>query len=194
MNTDNPNNSPSSSSAPTHGLSKWVWDDRGDRQRIRPTRDRVLLHPDDPALAADPEESRVDWSFTIPLIGCGIFVFVIICIFLALLYTALVTMTSHAPIVVPIAIGALVAIAYVAFRFWRLRVTRRLGISQMEVQQWLLMGADGLCPACGYTLKELPIAPDGCRVCPECSGAWRRRGSQPPPPPASFSPTEIPKP
>lgn len=39
----------------------------------------------------------------------------------------------------------------------------------------------GLCPSCGYRLPDVPPEPDGCRVCPECGGAWR------PPGPARFS-------
>ena len=30
------------------------------------------------------------------------------------------------------------------------------------------------CPACGFSLLELVPEPDGCSVCPECSGAWNR--------------------
>lgn len=39
----------------------------------------------------------------------------------------------------------------------------------------------GLCPSCGYRLPDVPPDPDGCRVCPECGGAWRA------PPPGRFS-------
>lgn len=31
-----------------------------------------------------------------------------------------------------------------------------------------------MCPGCGYSLAELEPEVDGCRVCPECGGAWRR--------------------
>lgn len=31
----------------------------------------------------------------------------------------------------------------------------------------------GRCPACGYVLADLPLAGDGCVVCPECNAAWR---------------------
>jgi hypothetical protein len=33
----------------------------------------------------------------------------------------------------------------------------------------------GRCGACGYGLMHLTSDPDGCRVCPECGGAWRLR-------------------
>jgi hypothetical protein len=29
------------------------------------------------------------------------------------------------------------------------------------------------CVCCGYDLREVPAAADGCTVCPECGGAWR---------------------
>ena len=34
------------------------------------------------------------------------------------------------------------------------------------------MLAYGYCGACGYTLRELPTDPDGCRKCAECGSAW----------------------
>ncbi|MCC6427641.1 MAG: hypothetical protein IT435_12575 [Phycisphaerales bacterium] len=30
-----------------------------------------------------------------------------------------------------------------------------------------------ICVACEYDLAGIPIADDGCRVCPECGAAWR---------------------
>ncbi|MCA9311312.1 MAG: hypothetical protein KDA21_08915 [Phycisphaerales bacterium] len=33
--------------------------------------------------------------------------------------------------------------------------------------------AAGWCPACGYELRSAGVEADGCRVCPECGGAWR---------------------
>lgn len=35
--------------------------------------------------------------------------------------------------------------------------------------------AAGLCPSCAYDLRRVEAAADGCTVCPECGGAWRRR-------------------
>lgn len=32
--------------------------------------------------------------------------------------------------------------------------------------------ADGRCAACGYDIREIGAAEDGCRVCPECGAAW----------------------
>lgn len=36
----------------------------------------------------------------------------------------------------------------------------------------------GICPGCGYSLAELEPETDGCRVCPECGGAWRRSSAE----------------
>jgi hypothetical protein len=38
-----------------------------------------------------------------------------------------------------------------------------------------MIAANGHCPACGYEITDLPPAPDGCTVCPECGAAWRCR-------------------
>jgi hypothetical protein len=35
------------------------------------------------------------------------------------------------------------------------------------------IAGEGLCPGCLYKLSDLPEEADGCRVCPECGGAWR---------------------
>jgi len=37
--------------------------------------------------------------------------------------------------------------------------------------------AAGVCPACGYTIRDLPIDPEGHTTCPECAAAWRREPS-----------------
>ena len=44
-----------------------------------------------------------------------------------------------------------------------------------ERVQWhgRLLVAIGRCPSCGYDLLNLPVADDGCSVCPECGAAWR---------------------
>ncbi|HYF15498.1 MAG TPA: hypothetical protein VD971_10555 [Phycisphaerales bacterium] len=34
--------------------------------------------------------------------------------------------------------------------------------------------ASGLCPVCCYSIDGVPIQPDGCTVCPECSAGWQR--------------------
>ena len=176
---------------PQPPLGKWVWDDRGDRKPIRPGRARALLGPQGAANLDDGETSGVDWSFTIPLIGCGVFVLAITCVFSGLIYTALSAMTREAPILTPILIGLAVAGGYVAFMFWRRRVAKRLGLSQMEVQSWLRMGEEGLCPSCGYALVGLAMADDGCRVCPECGAAWKHRRAKAPGTPPQSPPAPV---
>lgn len=36
---------------------------------------------------------------------------------------------------------------------------------------WIV--ANGRCGSCGYDLAKLPIAEDGCTICPECGAAWK---------------------
>lgn len=36
---------------------------------------------------------------------------------------------------------------------------------------WIV--ANGRCGCCGYDLAKLPVAEDGCTVCPECGAAWQ---------------------
>lgn len=31
------------------------------------------------------------------------------------------------------------------------------------------------CGCCRYQLRDLPVDPDGCTICPECGGAWKLR-------------------
>ncbi len=38
--------------------------------------------------------------------------------------------------------------------------------------------AHGTCACCEYELVGLPIEPDGCVVCPECSAAWKVHASE----------------
>jgi hypothetical protein len=35
------------------------------------------------------------------------------------------------------------------------------------------MATEGRCPSCAYDIAQLPVADDGCTICPECGGAWR---------------------
>ena len=36
-----------------------------------------------------------------------------------------------------------------------------------------VVAAHGFCASCGYALSGIPVAHDGCTVCPECGSAWR---------------------
>ncbi|GJM18987.1 MAG: hypothetical protein DHS20C14_12000 [Phycisphaeraceae bacterium] len=66
---------------------------------------------------------------------------------------------------VPWAVFGLSGLFFVVFAMVPTRslrgVTRRLGV----------------CWSCGYDLKGLPAAADGCVVCPECGAAWRVRSA-----------------
>ena len=35
------------------------------------------------------------------------------------------------------------------------------------------MTRSGLCPSCGYEIRQIPPESDGCVVCPECNAAWK---------------------
>ncbi len=50
--------------------------------------------------------------------------------------------------------------------------TRLMKVSLIRWQSRGLV-AIGRCPSCGYDLLNLPVADDGCSVCPECGAAWR---------------------
>ena len=47
-------------------------------------------------------------------------------------------------------------------------LVRRRGVSMARA-----IAAHGHCATCGYLLVDLPAAPDGCTVCPECGSAWK---------------------
>lgn len=157
-----------------HGL--WLKDHRGRSCRVHPGRGAAATSGSAPAPAegdaALDEHARpgVDWSFTLPLIGCLGFIGAGACVMSALGYAALSTLTKQAPILPPLVLAFVVAGLYVAWAFWRRRVLQRRGLAQHHAQAWL---ARGRCPGCGYSLRGLQPAGDGCRVCPECGGAWR---------------------
>lgn len=54
---------------------------------------------------------------------------------------------------------------------------RRCGF--LEFRPRLIISAmlrQSLCPACGYSLRLVPVSLDACRVCPECGAAWKIEG------------------
>lgn len=63
--------------------------------------------------------------------------------------------------------GVLAVMAWVAYRTGRM-LPERPG---PEVRDELLRM--GRCPFCAYSLRDVTVEEDGCRVCPECGGAWR---------------------
>lgn len=60
----------------------------------------------------------------------------------------------------------------VAMCFWFvfLNQIRRWRFSQISE----IFLTEGYCAACGYLLEDLIVEPDGCVVCPECNGAWKK--------------------
>jgi hypothetical protein len=142
----------------------WMPDHRGSRCRVNHGRGEEFDEDD------DSESSRVDWGFTIPLVGCLGFLSVGACALTALAITAITTLSHQAPIVGPIAIAALVGGAYIVYMLRRRRRTLRAMEAHRLSIVWL---ARGQCPGCGYSLVGLIAEADGCRVCPECGGAWR---------------------
>jgi predicted Zn-ribbon and HTH transcriptional regulator len=71
----------------------------------------------------------------------------------------LILFTPVASILILVAINSLTSLAVLA---GEAREAVRAG--------WIEAGR---CPTCGYDLQDVRIDSDGCRVCPECGGAWR---------------------
>ena len=111
-----------------------------------------------------------DWHVGRALFTRWAFLLYLVAWLMALGYAALSTLTKQAPILPPLVLAFVVAGVYVAWAFWRRRVLQRRGLAQHHAQAWL---ARGRCPGCGYSLRGLQPAGDGCRVCPECGGAWK---------------------
>jgi hypothetical protein len=58
---------------------------------------------------------------------------------------------------------------------WQLnRLLARRGNAVRTRRVGSLLASHGLCPTCAYSLADLSPEADGCTVCPECGGAWRR--------------------
>lgn len=58
---------------------------------------------------------------------------------------------------------------------WRLnRLIARRGNAKRTHRVGSLLASHGLCPTCAYSLADLSPEADGCTVCPECGGAWKR--------------------
>lgn len=161
-------------SAPVHARGVWIRDDRQTRVRFQP---RV----GDGDKAASPggsdeikggggESNRVDWTFTLPLLGCMGFLGAGLCVFSSLAYAGLSTVTKQAPILTPVILGGVIAFIATVWMFRRARNRRRHGLASYHARLWV---AQSLCGSCGYSLQGLGEAADGCRVCPECGAAWR---------------------
>lgn len=55
---------------------------------------------------------------------------------------------------------------------WAILHGRALAFTPLARLRPLLLRMD-VCPACGHSIRNLPIAEDHCVVCPECGSAWR---------------------
>jgi hypothetical protein len=69
------------------------------------------------------------------------------------------------PAIKAIAIGAGGFLAVPPFMWWIVRSHRR------EIAR--MVASEHYCASCGYSLREMSAAEDGCTVCPECGSAWR---------------------
>ncbi len=65
-------------------------------------------------------------------------------------------------------IGVMVAVP-TAIRWY----LRDAGPAQWARQLAASIAAEGICPACAYSIERIPPDPDGCIACPECNAAWR---------------------
>lgn len=120
---------------------------------------------------AQSERGPVDWSFTIPAIGCLGIALVGACAASSLAYLALSTITKQAPVWIPLSIGLVGALTYIVWALRRRRRNRITLAADALIQLWLIKGR---CPSCGYTLAGIEPSPDdACVVCPECGSAWR---------------------
>lgn len=73
-------------------------------------------------------------------------------------------MRSPPGVTVLATVAVSVALTIMLWRWSEMRSAPRLAVILVEA---------GLCPTCSYTLADLPLETDGCRVCPECGAAWR---------------------
>jgi hypothetical protein len=67
---------------------------------------------------------------------------------------------------------AALGVYFVAFCLLLMVYARYVPLIAWPLWREALLG-EQCCPGCGYRLAELPPDDDGCRVCPECGGAWR---------------------
>jgi len=93
----------------------------------------------------------------------------------------LVMMEASRLIGLPVAMGTLPAVALLGLAVI-LRLPLERGINRLVARGVGLSNASeiahaaldsALCPSCGYSLRDLPLEPDGCVLCPECGAAWR---------------------
>jgi len=85
-----------------------------------------------------------------------------------------------------------VAPVWLALLWWLNRVLARRGDERRTDRVASMLASHGLCPTCAYSLDDLAPEPDGCTVCPECGGAWKRRAAVPVGPTLPGSPSVAP--
>ncbi|MBX3385757.1 MAG: hypothetical protein KF768_04220 [Phycisphaeraceae bacterium] len=153
------------STTPAHGAR--ARDHRGRWCRLRPR-----VGPGEQPVHA--ERGPVDWSFTIPALGCATFALAGLCGVGTLAYFAVSTITKRAPIWIPLSIAAAGTIAYLVWAFVRRRRRQTALLAESHILLWLTKDR---CPACGYSLTDLEPSPDdGRTLCPECGAAWKLGG------------------
>ncbi len=139
-------------------------DDRGRRVvLLDPARVRASAALAEPATAARLAWARAELragTFGLRAVVCGV-----------LLWVAFPVLDTNNPpawvwlTVLPVWAGIVWTLNRYLARRGNPRRTHRIGS---------LLASHGLCPSCAYGLADLSPEADGCTVCPECGGAWRR--------------------
>lgn len=169
-----PEQAPAGADAAASARARGVWisDDRAVKVRFQPrtTDDTKAQNSGEAGSGGAGESDRVDWTFTLPLLGCMGFLGAGLCVFSSLAYAGLSTVTKQAPILTPLIFGGVIALLATLWMFWRERSRRRANLAAYHARLFVMRS---LCGSCGYSLQGLNSAHDGCRVCPECGAAWR---------------------
>lgn len=155
-------------------LAQWIADSRvvvrarDDRARrvvlLDPTRVRASSALADPAAA-----SRLAWARS--ELKAGTFgLRLLLCWMLPACVVLAVLSDTEAPAAVWWTVLPVLAVL-----LWLLnRSLARRGSPRRTRRVASLLADHGLCPTCAYRLTDLRPEQDGCTVCPECGGAWRR--------------------
>ncbi len=137
------------SPAPREQIDKFVWHDRTPPARYRNLQARALIFVLLPMSLAVVHFLRSPGSFG------RVFTF--------------------GPAMLPGLFIPLVILGYVVIhRLAQRRDTPAASATRPHDPLVALLAAHRDCGACGYSLREAVIDPDGCCVCPECGAAWHR--------------------
>jgi hypothetical protein len=153
-------------------IPKLIRDDRGVERRVFNRWSRVLNGRGGDGLE-DAEFRRLwrrsggaaGWSHA----GIGVLAVLSMLLFAQVVWPPVVNWTLPANWIQIVSRLALAA-------FWVLAIfvfPRRLPARHSDELRGELL-AMGRCASCGYRLGEVAVEGDGCRVCPECGGAWRQ--------------------